>query len=234
MAKKKLRTTVLVFLKRTTKFLALVLVLYVLILLIGLIPVNNDFESTENGITVHLTSNAVHADIIVPITTSVIDWRTEFPGETLSGSTESATHVAFGWGDQGFFIETPTWNDLKLSTAANALLVPSDSCLRVVFTRAEFYLTNSCSIKISENQYKRLVEFIELTFETDARGQRVQIPDEAYSYNDAFFRAKGNYHALNTCNSWVGRALKKTGVRVPLLTTMPKTPMLYLPATDEF
>ena len=205
------------------------LVVYLLILLIGLLPANNGFVPAENGIPVYLTSNAVHADIIVPISSSVIDWRAEFPPQHFAGTTNHATHVAFGWGDKGFFIKTPAWSDLKVSTAANALLIPSDCCMHVVFTRADLLSPDACSVQISPEQYEHLVDFINETFQTDETGSRIQIAGAAYRQNDAFFMAKGHYHALNTCNSWVGRALRKTGVRVPILTPMPKSPMLYLP-----
>ena len=38
-------------------------------------------------------------------------------------------YVAIGWGDRGFYVDTPTWADLKLSTLCNALFVPSESVL---------------------------------------------------------------------------------------------------------
>ena len=208
------------------------LVTYVLILVVGLIPVNNDFEPAENGVLIYLTSNAVHADIIVPISTPTVDWRTEFSPAAFAGGAGNATHMALGWGDKGFFIETPTWSDLKVSTAANALLIPSDCCLHVSYTRVGLLGTDAHSVMISNDQYERLTKFIEQSFKTDELGQRIQIQNAAYGYNDAFFAAKGNYHALNTCNSWVGRALKTAGVRVPLLTPMPKSPMFYLPAEE--
>jgi len=172
--------------KRILKWLFYATLAYVAIVLIGLIPVNNDFAETDDGITVYVVSNEVHADIIVPVKTSIIDWSEELGGATFVGDVSLASHAAFGWGDKGFFLETETWDDFKLSVAANALLLPSESCMHVV-----------------------------------------QISGRAYSTTDAFFEANGRYHLLNTCNSWVGRGLKSAGVRVPWLSPMPKTPMLY-------
>lgn len=218
-----------IWLMRFMKAIGVAGLLYTLIVLAGLIPVNNDFQPDPDGVLVYVTSNAVHADVIVPVSNSVIDWRREFPDGSFSGPTFSATHVAFGWGDKGFFIETPTWNDLKVLTAVNALLIPSDSCMHVVFARADSYDQDKRSVMISEDQYRNLVEFIKGSFETDKTGQRILIPDSAYGNRDAFFESCGRYHALNTCNSWAGRSLRAAGVRVPLLTPIPKSPMLYLP-----
>ena len=223
------RGRIWIWLKRFVKFICFAVLLYATIVVVGLIPVNNDFQPDPEGVLIHVTSNAVHADVIVPVSNSVVDWRQEFPADSFSGPTSAATHVAFGWGDKGFFIETPTWNDLKVSTAANALLIPSDSCMHVVFARADSYGQEKRSVWISASQYQQLVEHINASFATDNFGQRILIPNSAYGSRDAFFESQGRYHALNTCNSWVGRALTAAGVRVPWLTPLPKSPMLYLP-----
>ena len=203
------------------------LIVLVAILVIGLIPVNNDFEPTKDGIELFLVSNPVHADIIVPMTTNEVDWSERFGGTEFMGDVTDKSHVAFGWGDRGFFLKTKAWDDLKVSTAANALLLPSKSCVHVSFTNPDAYL-NPVSVTISPEQYARLVEFIDSTFELDEQGKYVQISGEAYSTNDAFFRAEGQYHFFNTCNSWVGRCLKTAGVRTPWFAPLPKTPMLYI------
>lgn len=202
---------------------------YFLVVVVGLIPVNNDFIPAQEGIKIYVTSNPVHADVVVPIQTDVIDWRQEFPVGCFSGDTRGATHMAFGWGDKGFFIRTPTWSDLKMSTAANALLVPSDTCMHVVCTNERAIKKSSRAVSISRDQYKRLVDFIHASFRVDEHGKPQQIQGARYGDNDAFFESFGNYHCLNTCNSWVGRSLRTSGVRIAWLTPMPKSVYLLLP-----
>ncbi len=193
----------------------------------GLIPVNNDFHPVEVGVKIYLVSNAVHADIIVPKSTEAKDWTKSFSAVAFGNSIAEETHVAFGWGDRGSFLETETRDDLKLSTAVNALLLPSRSCVHVSFTRPEYYL-DAVPLTISECQYKALVHHIETKFHRDGDGTLVQIPGYAYTTNDAFFDGKGRYHLFNTCNSWVGRGLRSAGVRAPWFSPMPKSPMLYI------
>ena len=224
---RKNRSVFLRWSKRLLKWAAIGFVCYLAILLVGLIPVNNSFVPAEDGVEIFLTSNAVHADVIVPLTTEVVDWSKEFQQTKFSGDVSAETHVAFGWGDRGFFLETETWDDLKLSIAVNALLLPSESCLHVTLTQPGDY-PNAVSVKISPSQYKSLVDHIDQTFLVSESGGYEQIPGYAYSSRDAFFRAKGRYHLLNTCNSWIGRGLKSAGVRTPWLSPMPKTPILYL------
>ena len=214
---------------RTAKWMCLIFAAYVSVLIVGLIPVNNGFTPPSDGITIYLISNAVHADIIVPRRNEIIDWGAEFLQAKFQHDNSDQTHVAFGWGDRGFFLETPTWSDLSILTASNALLLPSDSCVHVGFTRAENYGADVAAVKIDPAQYGRLVKFIKASFRLDSRGNYCQIDEACYSTCDAFFEANGRYHLFNTCNSWVGRGLRTAEVRVPLMTPMPKSPMLYLP-----
>jgi len=203
--------------------------LYLVIVLIGLIPVNNDFKPDSDGIEILFISNPVHADVVLPIDTNTIDWREHFPADCFSGNTSGATHVSIGWGDKGFFIETPTWADLRVSTAAKALLWPSDCCMHVSLTEAKILREGSRSVMISVAQYERLVEYIIAGFQHQADGSKTRIDNAAYGYNDAFFQAHGTYHCVNTCNCWVGRTMQSAGIRTAWFTPLPKTVFLYLP-----
>lgn len=213
--------------KRFVRWFLLGLLGYFGILLLGLIPVNNDFHPANTGIQIYVVSNAVHADIVVPKTSAVIDWSNEFRSSGIFKDIRNHSHVAFGWGDRKFFLETESWDDLKLSTAVNALLLPSSSCIHVASVHPDNY-RNAVAVTISQEQYKRLVEFIRKSFRLDNDGGYLQIPGEAYSTNDAFYLSAGRYHLLNTCNSWVGRGLKHAGVKTPLFSPMPKSPTLYI------
>ena len=208
------------------------LVLYLAIALVGLVPVNNDFKPTPDGIEVAIVSDAIHADIVLPIATETIDWRKEFPADRFRGNTQSATRVAIGWGDRGFFIETPTLADLRVSTAAKALFWPSASCLHVSLIGAESLPAGARSVKISIAQYERLVAYINESFRHDGDGSKIQIRGAAHGTRDAFFEARGTYTCLNTCNTWIGRAMRSAGMQVGWLTPLPKTMLLYLPDVD--
>lgn len=204
------------------------LLLYLAIIVVGLIPVNNDFQPTEDGVEIFVISSAVHADIIVPLSTEEVDWSRELDPAWFPADVSRYSHLAIGWGNREFFLKTRTWADFKLTTAAGALFLPSRTCLHVDFTQPEYY-TEAASVKISHDQYRRLVAFIKATFQRDAAGRVVPIPGHSYTQTDAFFEAHGHYHLFNTCNSWVGHALRTTGIRTPWQSTLPKTPMLYLP-----
>lgn len=215
--------------RRTGLVLAAGPLAYGMIVLIGLVPVNRDFEPAPEGIEIRIVSTAVHADVIVPLVTDEFDWLRLFPRDLFRADTHFATHAAIGWGDRGFFLETPTWDDLTLSTAARALLWPTDSCVHVTMTRAERWRGQGRTVRISRQQYRKLVEFILDSLVRDADGSVRVIPEITYGNHDLFVEARGRYHCLHTCNSWVGQAMRQAGIKTPWLTPLPRTMFLWLP-----
>jgi uncharacterized protein (TIGR02117 family) len=216
------------WIKRCFLGLASVLAVWVLINLIGLIPTNNSFLETEDGIEIFVVSNSVHADIVLPLKTSTHDLSEFFPEHHFPSSAGNPSHIAIGWGDTGFFLETPTWSDLKFSTAATALLWTSPTCMHVQLTDVNVY-AQSQSVKLSKTQFRQLVYFILASFQVNADGEFIQVKDAHFGQTDAFFQAKGSYHLFNTCNSWVGGGLRSAGVRAPMMSPLPGTPTWYFP-----
>ena len=135
--------------------------------------------------------------------------RKDFPDSTFTGPTGRYTHVAIGWGDKGFFLETPTWDKLKVSTALNALFFPSDSCMHVTMTSPRYLGKDSRSVRISREQYQALVDYVNSSFSSNKKGEKSQIEGVHYFQYDAFFEAEGSYNGVNTCNAWVSWAMQE-------------------------
>lgn len=207
---------------------------YLIIIVLGLIPVNNDFEQANDGVSIYVFSGPVHSDVILPTVTDAIDWRDHFPPDDFRSPVVRAAHVAIGWGDRGFFLETPRWKDLKVSTAAKAMFLPSKTVMHVQFY-AQPKETNECKkVVISNEAYERLVAHILTSFaqndSNESADNKILIdPSYAYGRTDAFYEAKGSYHLFNTCNCWVAGTLKAGGVRTPWFSPLPRTVLLYLP-----
>lgn len=200
---------------------------YGLSVIVGLIPVNNSYQPATAGIDVYLISNAIHSDIVIPLDAGASPWRSRFPAQHFRTSISHATHVAIGWGDGGFYLGTPTWADLRLSTAAKALLLPSSTCMHATLTTPRYLHESAQRLTLRETEFERLQQFIENSFARSPSGEWIHISGVAYGLNDAFYVANGSYHAFNTCNCWVGRALRAAGVRVGWFTPLPKTPFWY-------
>ncbi len=213
-------------LKQTLK--VLILVIGSILILTGLyftaayflsrIVVNEDTHS-DNEITAYLLSNGVHTDIIVPVRTSVIDWSLIVKPEFTRAQDSTPQWLAFGWGDKGFYLETPTWDDLTFSTAFKAGFALGGSAMHATFHK-EITLGEKCKIlRLSTNEYKKLVQYIQNSFILDSDGHVINIKTDAvYGNNDAFYEANGRYNLFHTCNSWTNSALKSCNQKACLWT----------------
>jgi uncharacterized protein (TIGR02117 family) len=206
---------------KTLRFSALILASFVLIVLTYLlfayllarIPV--DGESTEgNDITVYLLTNGVHTDIVVPARSSLHDWTTEVKYADTKSNDSTNQYLAMGWGDKGFYLETPTWADLKASVAFKAATGLSTTAIHATFHK-EVRLGDSCrKINITAAQYMKLIGYIKNSFKTDGNGHFMNIKTNAnYGDTDTFYEAKGSYSMFHTCNSWVNNGLKASGLK---------------------
>lgn len=206
---------------------------YALAIAIGLIPVNRDFvPPSTGGVPIYVYSGAVHSDLILPTQTGDLDWRKEFAPSLFQKPVDNFSHVAIGWGDRGFYLDTPTWADLKASTAARALLVSSESVVHVQFMGKPRESKTCRRLLLSQLQYEELTDFIRDSFsKTDSK--ITAIDGESYGNTDAFFEGAGSYHAFNTCNCWAANALQSAGVTVPWFAPMPRTILWYLPPAEK-
>jgi uncharacterized protein (TIGR02117 family) len=188
-------------------------------LLLGLLPVNRDWTPTPpeaGGFTVYLRTNGVHAELVLPAA-APYDWRAELPPAEVVDAARRARSpalewIAFGWGDRDFFIRTRTWADLRVGTAASALLGLGPSAMYVEYlARPQDY--RGQRVDVSPAQYARLVAGLRAGFARDAAGRPRRIDDPGYFDTDAFYEGTGRYTAWLTCNEWVRRVLAAAGVR---------------------
>jgi uncharacterized protein (TIGR02117 family) len=204
------------FVLRTLAGIAAFALLYLLCaFLFSRIPVNTDFAQAKDGVTIYIESNGVHTDIVVPVQNEQVDWTKYFPHDHFEDVDESFEHIAFGWGDKGFYLETPTWADLKFTTAFKAVFWLGSTAMHVTYkSKPPKNPELSKKITISKEEYQRLTDYILSSFEKDAAGNIMRIDHEGYSDQDCFYEAYGTYSFLKTCNVWTGNGLKESGVRV--------------------
>ena len=168
-------------------------------------------------------TNGVHTDIVVPLKTKQIDWSKKVKFEDTMGKDTIMQYVAFGWGDKEFYLETPTWADLKFKTAFKAIFGLSATAMHTTFYK-NINEGNDCKkVNLSKEQYSRLIKFIVSSFITDKNGNFENIITNAnYGNNDAFYEAKGSYNLFSTCNTWTNDALKACGQKACLWTPYDK------------
>jgi uncharacterized protein (TIGR02117 family) len=176
-------------------------------------------QDTKDEVTIYIKTNGVHTDIVVPVKTDLADWSQEVKYSCTSLQDTCYPFLAVGWGDKGFYLETPEWKDLKFSVAFNAAFGRSTSAIHATFYK-QLRENGSCrKISISREQYARLVGFITASFQKDEDGHFMHIKTNAnYGISDAFYEARGSYSLFHTCNSWANSALKACGQKSCLWT----------------
>ena len=184
----------------------------------GAIPSNRDWAPPARGIRIFVESNGVHTGIIVPKVAAGVDWRGVARAEDLRDPRFAGyDHVAFGWGEKTFYLETPTWADVKLRTVLAAATGSTRTLMHVEHLPVPRAGDGAREIMVTPAQYRRLAAYIRASFRDGGARYR------GYAGYDAFYDANGRYDAVRTCNSWTGDALRFAGVRVGAWTPFPVT-----------
>lgn len=197
------------------------------------LPRNADFRQDENGISIYVLSNGVHTDIVVPVRNAVTDWSREIPRSDFRTADTTQAAIAFGWGDKGFYLHTPTWADLKVSTALYAMSGLDSSVMHVRWERYFPAESEDCRrIKISPAQYAQLCSVIRSSF-AGTTAQRYVKAGNGYGASDVFYEAGGCYSAFCTCNTWTGSTLRSAGIRMASWTPFVKSVFYQLPSPTK-
>ena len=209
--------------KKTFKYIGVFLLTLIaygfLVTLMSYVTVNDkEAAIDEPKVEIFILSNGVHTDIVVPVKNDTFDWSKQIQFEHTIAKDSTAKYLAIGWGDRGFYLETPTWADLKVSTALKATTGLSSSALHTTFYKSMKEDAYCKKIQISTRDYQNLVVFINDSFEKKS-GETIKIETDAvYGKNDIFYEAKGSYSLFYTCNSWANQALKAANQKAALHT----------------
>lgn len=197
----------------------LFIVCYALVIFtLSRIPVAAETTAEVGTIPVYIKTNGVHSDLVVPYRNELKDWSSLVrPNDTFS-ENHNAKFISVGWGDRDFYLYTPTWADLKVSTALKATLYLGKSVMHAELLDAPKTTGNWRKLLLTGKQYLRLSAYIEESFNKGQDGKSVPIPNVAYGDYDAFYEATGSYSGAYTCNSWVNEGLKAGGQKAALWT----------------
>lgn len=181
--------------------------------------VNSAFRPDPAGIRIFIHSNGVHTDFVLPMRSKIIHWDSVLHPADFSADT-SYSHVAIGWGDKGFFMNTPTWADLTFSTAFTAAAGIGESAMHATYYHAApLPGERTLSFAISKEKYATLVKYILATFRRDGKGVML-INHEGYGLHDRFYEANGTYSLFQTCNEWTGDGMEEAGLPVGVWTPL--------------
>lgn len=209
-------------LKIVLGFLGFLLLYAIVIFFTSIVSVNENNEVTNKNIPIYILSNGVHTDIVLPLKNEIKDWSTDISYLDTKAKDSTRQSLAFGWGDKGFYLDTPTWADLKASTAAKAITGLSSSAMHITFYGNLKEDENCKKFFISENQYQKMIRYIENSFLLDTSNKTQRIGTHSYGKHDIFYEAKGSYNLFYTCNTWANQALKAGNQKAALWTVLDK------------
>ena len=178
-------------------------------LLISLVPYRFKNSNEEKEIVLYLESNGVHTDLILPLKNNIYSWNQFFSEVEIRDKSFKAKFVSFGWGDRGFYLEALEWKDLKLIIAFKALFFLSSTVIHVQFREKIYNHKNLVQLKVKEENYKKLILFIQNSFKTK-NSKIIPILGYHYDSNDVFYEANGKYSLFYTCNTWINQALRES------------------------
>ncbi len=192
-------------------YFLLIPITYIIVsLILSSITVDRKINNEKSEKLIYLNTNGVHLDIIIPIK--------NIDSLVLSGIkyNKNEKYLSFGWGEENFYINTPTWGDLTFNNAFRAIFLKSSTLIHV--TRYNQKRSDWVEIKVNESELQKLNSYLLNTFEVNENGIKIMLENKGYSTIDDFYKSKGSYSCFKTCNTWVNNGFKKSGLKSCLWT----------------
>ena len=185
--------------------------LYVLLAYIFMFfPSKNSYTNTPKKQTIYILYSPMHTDIVINIENSKIDWNRLLP-EVIQGRERG--YLGFGWGDKETYLNTPTWDDLKISTALKALFFNTPSLLHVGYYRDIHNYQELKEVNLTQKQFKTLEQGLKREFY-----KKPHYEAKGFGKDDAFYTSKRVYNVLDTCNTWSGDRLREANISMSYWT----------------
>jgi uncharacterized protein (TIGR02117 family) len=141
--------------------------------------------------------------------------RSDLPAGTIPETNDlpGARHIEFSWGDKDYFPD-PNSGVFK---ALKAAFWSSGSVLHLVGfdddAQKFFPNANIVELRLSPAAYERLLGFLSDSFARAPERGRASAQPGLYEYS-RFYPSTRSFSLLNTCNTWVARALETAGLPV--------------------
>ncbi len=191
-------------------FVAFIALCFAFAYLCLLFPISTNYKQEGELTEIFVKSNGVHCDLVIPISHE-FNWK-EWIGIDHYGY-DSEGYLSIGWGDKGFYVDTPEWKDLKFSTAFRALFLNTETLMHLTLIDKPEVGAKCKSLYIDAHQYKILIETIKNRFVKDNDGNPMILEGKGYSEKDNFYKAHGSYSLFMTCNVWTNNVLRKIKIK---------------------
>ncbi|RWP65699.1 MAG: TIGR02117 family protein [Mesorhizobium sp.] len=210
--------------KKLGRFLAILVVAIVLAVVLGtfiprpLLPAAAADPPAIRHVLV--LKNPIHTDIAIPVDDDVGKRFHFLVGGGIPADMAGVRYIVFGWGGRAFYLETPTWSELKAAPVMKALTLDASVMHVDVAGNIVEPHPDVAGFDISEQRFAALLDFIAASFQQGPNGP-ILIENAAYSKFDRFYEANGHFNALVGCNTWTAAALRIAGLRTGWWNPLP-------------
>lgn len=173
--------------------------------------------------TVLLLSNPIHTDIAFPADPDVMARLSILNGENFQLTDPRIAWIVVGWGGRSFYLETPTWSELKFMPLMRGLTLDR-STMHVepigVFNTDQPGIER---LTVSPQAFDAMLADMLGRFQLNSEGKAMMIDGAGYGLNDRFFEANGYFTALAGCNTWTSAILRRGGLRTGFWNPLPQS-----------
>jgi uncharacterized protein (TIGR02117 family) len=202
--------------RRLLRGLALVLALpvgYLLAsVLLPLIPGPGRDLSGPPVVVIGLLHGPIHTDILLPLTPAVRSRFAFAEGAGVPVLDPKGRWLILGWGSAAFYTTAGTYADITASAVLGAATGDA-AVVRLDVTGPLPALPNLRYLTLSDAQFRALVDRTHA-----ALAAETALDHPGFTGSDAFFPARGRFHALRTCNVWLGETFQAAGIPFGLWT----------------
>ncbi len=183
--------------------------------------VATDLQAAASTRTVLVLSSEIHTDLALPATPEVVARFGFMAADGLDPAQPGVEYLIAGWGGRSFYIETPTWSDLKPGPVFSALTL--DRSVMHVGLAGEIDPNHPTvkAIELDEDSFERLIQSVLASFSRSSAGAPVIVAGANYGEYDRFYEAEGWFNAIVGCNVWTARMLRQAGLKTGWWTPLP-------------
>lgn len=190
----------------------------------AIIPGRHRAIGGEPTVRIGLIAGLIHYDFLLPLRPDV---QAEFAfaePARVPISDPGAEWLVVGWGAREFYTTTGSYSNLSAYAVWTAL-TGDTSVMRIDVAGPVPDEIPVAWLDISEAQFTALRAAILDSFDPLPP---VPVEGAGFTDTDRFFDGKGGFHAIRTCNVWVGEMLRASGIRFGVWTPAPWSVRLSL------
>ncbi|MEP7455075.1 TIGR02117 family protein [Phyllobacterium sp. SB3] len=220
------------------KSFAAVLVAAAIIFIVGALVPRPFWPVEQNPVTqprqVLLLSNPIHTDLAFPADPDVLQRLSFLTNDNFQLTDPRIKWIIVGWGGRSFYLETPTWAQLKFMPLMRGISI-DNSVMHVEPTGAfDINQPHIEQLSVSGKAFDAMLQNVVTSFQTDNTGNALMIAGAQYGLNDRFFEANGRFSAIVGCNTWTSAILRSGGLRTGFWNPMPQSLVWSLKRYNTF